>query len=128
MTSWGASCSTLAKRVKFTPHAIHNHGNERRLPACQTAVELYCACRLTYTSSETDLSCIPNLRNVDRQALFCTFCSCTQNLSKHHCQGAGNNSGEYFLNLFHDLTVRSRQVNLISIMHTQRPCKTNPTS
>ena len=38
-----------------------------------TYVELHCARRLTYTSSETDMSCIPNLPKVDRQALFCTF-------------------------------------------------------
>ena len=93
MMSRGAY-NTLYKEMKFTSHTIHYHGNERSSREFQTALMQ----RIVALRAQTNglklrdrfelIHYLPDLRSVDRQPLFRTFCARAQNISKP-CQRAG---------------------------------------
>ena len=76
----------LEKQAKFTPHTIHYYGDERKphvhVKNDNSSCNLYYARRRIQTQRPI-WSNIPDLRNVDHQPLFCTFCARAQNVSKH---------------------------------------------
>ena len=88
----------LEKQAKFTPHTIHYYGDERKphvhVKNDNSSCNLYYARRRIQTQRPI-WSNIPDLRNVDHQPLFCTFCARAQNVLKRPCNLGPNDIRQY---------------------------------